>query len=412
MNLGGKRLLLLGIIFVLLVAIPITIYLASQQQEVRSHATPSTTIAVCASSATSVSSCTSQVNATVGQSFSVDVVMNPGQNLVSFVKLQITYDASKLDLSDTKISPNTSVATSLTEPVYTPGNAVISLGIVVNSSGVDPTKIIQTPTKIATITFTPKAAAPAPGTNITIGNQTQVLSTRCDQTDPNNCPDQQGDNVLSSSTPAQVTIAGGTAPTPTPGGGGNNPTPTPGGGSSGGGSTGSGGGSSGGGTGSTGATNQPPVCSSFTVDNATGTTAPFSVVLTAIGNDPDGTIAKVTFDYGDGIAEDVAGTGTAAVSVQKNHTYTANGTYVARAIITDNGNAQSGAQACTQTITVGNVQAGSGTSGGDTGGGGQAVQQPPNQGTLPATGPGDMFLGIGAAGVLLSILGGVLFFVL
>ncbi len=403
MNFSGKRLLLFGLIFILLVAIPITIYLASQQQEVQSHATPSTTISLCSSSTTSVSSCNAQINATVGQSFSVDVVMNPGQNLVSFVKLHITYDASKLDLSDTKVSPNASVATALTEPVYTPGSAVISLGIVVNSAGVDPTKIIQTPTKIATITFNPKAAAAAPGTPITIGGQSQVLSTRCDQTDPTNCPDPQGENVLSSSNPAQVIIAGGVAPTPTPGGGGTNPTPTPGGGGTNPAPTAA----TGGGTGGTG--NQAPVCSSFTVDRASGETAPFSVVLTTIGNDPNGTIAKITFDYGDGTAEDIAGTSTAAISVQKNHTYTANGTYVARAILTDNLGLQSGAQACTQTITVGS-QAAAPTAG--TGNDTPIAQQPPDQGQLPATGPGDLFLGVGAAGVLLSILGGVLFFVL
>lgn len=370
-----KRILIIGFVVTLLIVIPITLFAltSNQKQNVTSKATPATTL--------SFSTLSQPVN--VGQSFNLDIIMNPGSNQVSFVKLFINYDSSKITKGTQGIAPNaTAFPTTLEGPVYnqcTGNNCTMSITL---SVGADPTKVVTQTTTVATVNFQAVASTGTGTTQVTFGTQTQVLSIAAS--------DQPSENVLSTTTPANITIndagAGSGTPIPTGTGGTGTPTPT---------------------TGVTGGTNQSPVCSSLAVDMATGS-APLTSNFTATGNDPDGTVSKVTFNFGDGSVQDVTsggGIGTNSINAQLSHIYQSSGSFTATAILTDNQGAISGASACTQVITV---SAGTGTaSATPTQTGTPTVTKSP---TLPPTGPGIELIGFGIFGIVLSIVGGFLLF--
>lgn len=368
---SGKKIFLLGFILVLLVAIPLTVYFVQQQQEVRTRAQKSTTLSFTPSSAST----------TVGKTVSLDISMNPGQNQVSFAKLHITYDASKLATSSSgascgdAICPNSSAFPSVLEgPVYSDGSINITLSV-----GADPTKVVQTTTKVATVTFEALSQTDQAATQVLFGNQTQVLSAAA--------ADQASENVLSTTNPALITIGAGIAPTTAA----TTPTPTTRIGAQ-----------------TTPGPNKPPICTSLTVDRAATGSAPFSIAFTANGNDPDGTIQKVTFNFGDGPVQDVlqaGGIGTNSVSVQISHTYNNPGTFQASAVLTDSGGATSNPTACTQTIAVAAATPTVPV-------GGQAPTNSPTPTPTIIPGPGDTLIGIGALGLILTVVGGLLFFAL
>ncbi len=327
----------------------------------------------------------------------MDVMVDPGNNLVSFIKLEIQYDPTKIATDGANafaVNP-AAFPSTLEGPTYTPGKITATLSV-----GADSTKVIQTPTKVATITF--KAIAPTENapTSVTHGLQTKVLTIAG--------AEQTSEDVLSSATPAFITIAGAAEVTETP-----TPTltptrtptpsltltPTP--------------------AGSTsptltptptgiGSSNQVPDCESFVADRSTTGTAPFAISFTVTGSDPDGTINKATFNFGDGPVQtltETGGLGSNSVSVQTSHTYNTAGTYQATATLTDNQNGVSGAASCALTITV---EAAGGTGSTDGGTIAETTEAP----TIAPTGPGDILLGLGAFVGILSIIGGLLFFVL
>ncbi|HSX40559.1 MAG TPA: cohesin domain-containing protein [Candidatus Saccharimonadales bacterium] len=414
---GNKRVLLLGFLAILLVAIPLTLFLVRKQQEVRSRANPSTTLSLVQTPQT----------ANVGQAVKFDVMVNPGQNTVSFVKFTITYDPTKVSVAPSGLAVNTDPTNTLSSvlegPTYGTGSATLTLG-----ANADPTKVLQSLTKIATITFTAIASTNGIPTQISFDQtagainqpKTQVLSTAG--------TDQTNENVLSSAIPAQLTIGGGGVVTPTP----TLPpvTPPPGGVC---------------GAGQRACTNFPnlccangsdcnanataclpigtptpppnttgavPVCTALTVDKATSGTAPYSLTFTATGTTPNASISKVTFNFGDGPLADVTqggNIGTNAVTVQSPHTYNSAGSFTATALLTDNTGAVSTPSAsCTQNIVIaaGAVKPAP-TSLPIT----QATPIPTTQ-PIPNTGPGDTFIKVGAIGGILSVLGGLLFFAL
>lgn len=400
MRFTGKKLLLFGFVAVLLVGIPLTVFMLQQQQETRSRAEKSTNI-----SFTPDSTQTTPIAKNVGETIPLDITINPGKNLVSFVKLEIQYDPEKLQADDKAFSANTVVFPSVLEgPVYAPGKISVTLSV-----GPDPTKAIQTTVKAGTVTFKALANTPADTpTVVTYGATTQVLSLGSN--------DQASENVLSSPIPAYIAIGGQAypseaiptavpsydAPSPTESVPGAEPTqpvdypsatPAP---------------SSE--PGKDGGPNESPVCNSLVLDRETTGSAPFSVTFAANGTDADGTISKVTFNFGDGQVSDVTqsgGIGTATVNAQVSHTYNNPGTFQASAILTDSGNAVSAADACTQTITVTTATASnSGTV--DNGTGGPDVVQP----TIAPTGSTEVAIGVGIVSLLLVIGGSLMFFVL
>lgn len=403
-----KKLLIIGFIIIILIAIPITIFLIKQQQDLRSRAEKATTLSL-----EPASTAQTPLQKNIDDTINLDIMVDPGtnQNLVSFVKLEILYDPSKLATGgatpqEKPFAEESTVMELLEGPAFTDGKILATLSV-----GVDPTKVIQTKTKIATLTFTALDGTGSTPTQISFGPETQVLSAGVN--------DQANENVLAGTQNAFIAIAGeptiptvtpttaqtGTTGTPTPtsvaettgtptptisttpGTTTGTPTPT---------------------TSGTGSTNSAPVCSALSVDRSTTGTAPFSITFTANGTDSDGTITKVTFSFGDGQVDNVTqggGIGTSTVNAGVSHTYQNAGSYTASAVITDNnGGVSSGT--CTQTITVNTAVAGGGSSGGT------STAEPTTIATLPDTGPGDTILAIGGIIGVLTAIGAVLFFAL
>lgn len=398
MNLLKKKFLLFGFIAVLLVGIPVSLYMVKTQTENRSHAEKSTTLSFVPDS-----SATTPITKGVGEDVPLDIMVNPGTNLVSFVKLEIQYDETKLaTASANAIKVNEAAFPVVLEgPVYMPGKIGLTLSI-----GSDPTKALQATAKAVTVTFKTLAETAGTPTNITFGNNTEILSIGSN--------DQASENVLLSVNPAVIQIgassvtptSGGTITPTTPANPTSTPIPTaiqnptsqpiptaiP---------TGVGG------PVSTQVPNQPPICTALNIDRETTGTAPYSITFTAVGNDPDGTISKVTFNYGDGPVDnvtDTGGIGSNSVSVQRAHTYNNPGTYTASAMLTDNNNGMSDINTCKTTITV---QSANANGSGDGSGSGLTVYP-----TISPTGPGDTIVGIGVAAAILTIIGGLLFFAL
>lgn len=402
MNFNGKKLFLIGFVVVLLVGIPLTIYLLQQQQVIKSRAEKSTNVTFSPDSTAAA-----PIQKSVGDAIPLDITVDPGKNLVSFVKLEIQYDPDVLATSAGAFKANTTVFPSVLEgPVYSLGKIAVTLSV-----GPDPTKAIQQKVTAATLTLKALKNTPAgTPTLVTYTTNTQVLSIGSN--------DQASENVLSSATPATIVIGGAVPSQPIPQGtvtptaavtdvptSGPVPTTavsitsvpstvptTP--------------------ISDTGSptTNVPPICNTLTVDRATTGNIPFSVTFGANGTAATGgTISKVSFNFGDGQVSDITdsgGIGTASVNVQASHTYNNPGTFQATAILTDNHNGVSASGGtCKQTITV------TATSSASTGGtGGGAVTNPSP--TMPATGSTEIAIGIGLGAMVMVVGGALLFFFL
>ncbi len=382
-----KKIFLLGFIVVILIAIPFSAYIAQQRQRTVSKADASTTLSLEPASST----------VKVGENLVLSILLDPKTgtagslpNQVSFVKLSIKFDPKKFttidkSLVENKESPNT-LTSVLEDAAYdnTLGTASISLSI-----GADPTKFVETKTKIAILTL--KSLSPTDASNpssITFNTSdggTQVLSIASS--------DKTSENVLSSTKPAIVTITSAstsTTPAPTTSAGSapssstTSPAIPP-------------------ASSPIGSSGIAPVCSSLNVDKLTTGTAPYSLTFAAVGSDSDGTISKISFNFGDSVENMITGggIGTSTVSGQISHTYNMAGIYTAYAILTDDkGNLSAQQESCTKTITINSAG---------------FLEPSPTimvQEPLPQTGPGENMLGIGAIGVIFTIIGGILFFLL
>lgn len=412
-HLSAKKLILVGFVLVLLITIPVLIWFLQQQQQTESKAQKSTTL-----SFAPTSSAASPIQAQLNADVNLDIMVDPGVNLVGFARLVITYDQTKLaTISGQAFENNPATFPVILEgPVYTPGKILVTV-----TTGADTTKVVQTLAKVGTVRF--KAVGPTGNTPTQVlfsnlPNETQVMSITGPAVGGPN--DQFAEDVLSTVQPAFIAIAGAeTTETPTPtealqasvtpsptlsltatptttptASGTATPTPT--------------------GT-ATGNSNQSPACSSLVADRETSGTAPFSIAFTATGTDSDGTINKVTFNFGDGPVQDVTqsgGIGTGSVSVQTSHTYNNSGTYSVTAIFTDEDGAVSTTGSCSLTVTVSATA--EETSGGTTDGTGStsSTAEVTAAPTIASTGPGQVIFGIGAILALITIVGGLLFFVI
>jgi hypothetical protein len=135
-------------------------------------------------------------------------MINPNSNFVSFVHLVISYDPTKLERSGDGLSINTTVFPGFDNskpptPTFDP-TGKITVDVAVGGS---PTAFIQkNNTKVGTLTLKAIASTQGTTTPITFGSETQVLTGQGDQFNT---------NVLSSTIPANVTITEGGTITPT-----------------------------------------------------------------------------------------------------------------------------------------------------------------------------------------------------
>lgn len=384
-----KRVFLIGFLVVILLAIPLTLYILSQQTQPKIGATANTNL-------TFLTPTTPPV---VGQTFPVDIQINPGgTNQISLVKMTIVWD--KTVLQEVSFKPQNAKDTGYplfpldgpTDPAANCPSTQCSLSVTL-SIGNDPTKAIvgSSNTTIATITFTalaPTAQTSGGAPTLQFGGDTNALSLA---TGSNG--DLATENVLQKPGPANLTIVAvptgtitptqvpGTNPTDTPtvppSGGGGNPSPTTGGG-----------------------TNQGPTCTSFAL-NPTSGTAPVDIQLTAVGNVTGATISKATFNFGDGSVQDITsggGIGTTSVSVQTTHTYKTNGTFTASAVFTDSNGNLTTPSSCSTSVTLGGGPTPTGTPIA-----GATVSPTPQ--SIPATGPGSTIVAVGLAGFAIAVMG-------
>lgn len=389
-----KRFFIIGFLVVLLIAIPITVYVLKYNTKGASSKAAASTV---------LSATTATTTVGVGVSVPVDIIIDPGSNAVSVIKLNLSYDSTKLSTSAGGLVPNAATFPTILDPVTygscTGNFCTITATLAI---GADPTKAITTKIKAGTITFKTLATTDQGPTNITFGTQATAYSVaQADQASENvlastiplaliisNNPTGSGTPTVATTTtinptttklPTQATtnptIATDTGITPTTGTGGTGTGITP----------------------TTSATNQPPLCTNLSVDQNIATVGG-TINFTANGNSPISSINKVTFNFGDGNIMDITtggGIGTNNISVQQAHTYPTNGAYTATAILTDNNNLLSDATMCSQSITIGTINP-------------TTTTNTPT--TLPKTGPSDILIGIGIGGIALSIIGGLLFF--
>ncbi len=328
MKILSNKFFIIGNLILLLIAIPVTLFFVKKQQEVRSKAAASSKLYFAPSSINTSTTC---------QSFNVDVMVDPGTNIVNVVKLYITYDPTLLSVS--QITPSDAFKETQSAASITSGAANIGL-----STGFNATSVSSV-TKVATITFIPKGTGTA---QIQFdGTQTAVYSTAK--------ADGAVENVLQigSLAPANATIgsaeclSGPTGSVTPTGTGSITPTgsiaPT--------------------GTPSVTTTTSPtpsaatlaPTCTSLLASPSTGN-APLAVLFTGQGSDPNanGLITKATFTFGDGQTQDVTtGLNLKTVNTQTSHTYQTSGSFTATVLFTNNQSATSQiSQACSQSINV------------------------------------------------------------
>jgi hypothetical protein len=204
MNLAPRNILLLTLLVLLLIGVPLTLSVVQKQQETKIRASGSTSLSLIPQPGPG-----SSIQKTVGDTIAIDMMVNPGSNLVTFIKFQVKYDPTKLQpVTGNFFTLNTTnFPTNIEGPVVTNGTIAQSVSV-----GSDPTKAIRTTTKVGTLNFKAIAGTAEP-TVVTFTNISQALSSG-----PN---DQAGENVLSTINPATINIMDVTTPTPT-----RTPTPT------------------------------------------------------------------------------------------------------------------------------------------------------------------------------------------
>ncbi|MBI4062410.1 hypothetical protein HY410_00655 [Candidatus Gottesmanbacteria bacterium] len=172
-----KKLLLIVSILLVIVAIPVTVYLVSQQQELRKRAAPATTLSLTPASTTK----------TVGSEFSMEVQIDTGDNQVIASELHITYDPVYLEamtITNGALFPNVLVSGRIEQDT-----ASITVGAPSNVQPVTGQGIV------AVIRF--KTLAPTESTSLRFAETTLVSGLGEGST-----------NVLTTTRPATIIITG------------------------------------------------------------------------------------------------------------------------------------------------------------------------------------------------------------
>lgn len=205
MNLSPRIKLLFAGLLILLISIPLTLSLTQKKQDVESHASAGTTLSLIPQPGPG-----SSIQKNVNDSVPIDLMIDPGPNAVTLIRLQIQYDASKLQtVGDNPFVPSPATNTFpalviLDGPVVKDGKISELISI-----GSDTSKAFKTPTKVGTINF--KAIGTTPDntpTVVSFTNLTEAFSSGSN--------DQASENILSTTHPASITIVGSQTPSTSP----------------------------------------------------------------------------------------------------------------------------------------------------------------------------------------------------
>lgn len=196
----NKKAIIGGIIILLLLTIPLTVFVSQQEQENRSRAASATTLYF-----NPTTTAPSPLVKTIGDTFTLDVMVNPGTNKVSTIRYQIYYDTTKLSLDgNNPVTVNTTAfPANLEGPILGGGTIAGSVSI-----GSDYNLAITAPTKVLSIQFKATGLTNTATTSITYTALTQVLSVGASE--------QAAENVLSGTTPAYIRVVAVPTATPTP----------------------------------------------------------------------------------------------------------------------------------------------------------------------------------------------------
>lgn len=180
-----KTFLLLSVVL-LLIAIPATIILVGQQQEIRKKAAPATTLSFSPASVTKKT----------GETFALEVTIDTAENQVVAAELHVVYDPTKLEaqtITNSSLFPNI-----LASGVVDRGTATITVGTTDTkkpAKGVGTVAVVRF--KALDKTDTPTSVRLAP--NTFVGGLGEGAT-----------------NVLVGTTPANITVTGDGSPIPTP----------------------------------------------------------------------------------------------------------------------------------------------------------------------------------------------------
>jgi hypothetical protein len=189
MTLITRKNVLYALVAIIALSVPLTIGILQRQQETRSRANASTTL-----SFTPISTA-APLQKSKGDIISLDLMVTPGTNLITFVKFQLTYDPSKLEpVSPDAFTLNKDAFLSKDGPIISSGSLLASASV-----GSDPTKAIKIPTKVGTIQFRAIGGTGSIPTTVTFASSTQALSAATQ--------DQAAENVVSTTSPANIIIA-------------------------------------------------------------------------------------------------------------------------------------------------------------------------------------------------------------
>lgn len=373
-----KKVFLFGFLAVLLLAIPLTVFVVQKQQETRTRAEAATIVQLCPPTEPNCPPLQppfgTRTTQTVkkGDEIKVDVKVNPDVNSLTTIRFQITYDPGFLTLKEDgfEANSNSDFVVQPGFPVVDEDQGTVSLAMEINSlkQGLSGVQTLGTFTFIATEATVTEDDPNAPTSVNFERSATNAFSSGGES--------EAGEDVIANVVGTDVIIEASDDT-------GSDKTAE-------------------GGTSETEEANKPPICESFTADKEASTSAPFLVTYTTEGFDPDGIVAKVTFNFGDGPTQDLTDTGgigeEASVSAQISHTYQNAGEFTATAAFTDDNDATSDPSNCSQVISVDGEIVASAT----------ATPVP----TLPPTGPDRTIVGVGILGAILTILGFVVFFAL
>ena len=181
-----KKIFLYVAIGLTLLAIPATVFLVGQQQEIRKRAAPATTLSL------SPTTVTKEINET----FKLNVDIDPATNQVTTVKVYLTYDPAVL--TATAITNGANAPKILTSGIIESGTASITVGAASNAQP------IATRGTVAVITLQAIAGTGTATSNVQFASNTFVGGLN-----------EPTANVLVGTTGASVTVSGA-APSPAP----------------------------------------------------------------------------------------------------------------------------------------------------------------------------------------------------
>ncbi len=181
-----KKIFLYIVIGFVLLAIPATVYFAGKQNDVRAKAAPATTLALSPAS----------VSKQPGDTFKLNVDIDPASNQVTTVKVDLTYDSTKLEAQT--ITNGANAPRVLNSGIVASGSASIKVGA---ASNAQPIAIKGT---VAVVTFKAKDGTGTTPTQVKFAATTFVGGLN-----------ESTANVLIGTTGSTITIGGAGNSTPT-----------------------------------------------------------------------------------------------------------------------------------------------------------------------------------------------------